>query len=68
LVQIKSIAALPGEMVNEMRRDPAPVIAGLDPAIHADRNGGQPCRMAFIHRASAWITGSGPVMTRLNAA
>jgi hypothetical protein len=68
LVQIKSVAAAPGEMVNEIRRDPASVIAGLDPAIHADWKGGQPRRIAFIHRTSAWITGSSPVMTRLNAA
>jgi hypothetical protein len=39
------------------------VIAGLDPAIHARPRLAGICRPCLVRRASAWATGSGPVVT-----
>jgi len=42
------------------------VIAGLDPAIHAEPPLGKVRRSAFVCQASAWTTGSSPVVTKEN--
>jgi hypothetical protein len=44
-----------------------PVIAGLDPAIHADFPLGGTFGEAFTGRISAWIRGSSPRMTTLKS-
>src|ERR1700727_1453793 len=40
------------------------VIAGLDPAIHADAKADRAFRQGYESRTSAWTTGSSPVATR----
>jgi hypothetical protein len=40
------------------------VIAGLDPAIHADEKLNRISRLAFQNDKSAWTTGSSPVVTK----
>jgi hypothetical protein len=40
------------------------VIAGLDPAIHAEKTLRRPCRNGFDCGKSSWIRGSSPRMTK----
>ena len=40
------------------------VIAGLDPAIHAEERRDQTSRLGLSEPPSAWTTGSSPVVTR----
>jgi hypothetical protein len=51
-------------MPRHRENDFACVIAGLDPAIHAEGRPGQASPHVSVCRTSAWTTGSSPVVTR----
>jgi hypothetical protein len=47
-----------------LNRVSPPVIAGLDPAIHAEKTLRRPCRNGFDCGKSAWMGGLSPRMTK----